>query len=128
MSHFQCYRCNSKASGGVNSKMAQRQVFESGLVGRLGVVGETNCPSCGTDLTDGATVAGHRHLSSRDVSICRGCGEIVILSKADREVTVRHASASEYLSLPEDSQTLLRVAFTLVKRARRQSRVPRHLN
>ncbi len=92
-------------------------------------MGETNCPSCGTDLADGATVAGHRRPGNRDVSICRGCGEIVILCTADREVTVRHASASEYLSLPEDSQTLLRVAFMLVKRDRRQSsRVPRHLN
>ncbi len=91
-------------------------------------MGDTNCPSCGTDLADGATVAGHRRLGKRDVSICRGCGEIVVLCKVERRVTVRHASAAEYLSLPEDSQTLLRVAFFLVKRTQRPSRMPRHLN
>ena len=91
-------------------------------------MGETNCPSCGTDLADGDTVAGRKNPGKRDVSICRGCGEIVILSKADRGVTVRHASASEYLSLPEESQTLLRVAYLLVRRSPHQPRVPRHLN
>ena len=91
-------------------------------------MGETNCPSCGFDLAEGSTVAGRKEVGQRDVSICRGCGEIVILRKTDHGVVVRHASASEYLCLPEEAQTLLRVAFVLVKRARRPSRMPRHLN
>jgi hypothetical protein len=62
------------------------------------------------------------------VSICRRCGEIVILCKGDYGVTVRPSSASEYLSLPEEAQTLLRVAFVLVNRAQRPPRLPRHLN
>ena len=91
-------------------------------------MGETNCPSCGADLADGNTVAGRKRIGKRDVSICRACGEIVILCKSESGVMVRHASASEYLSLPEESQTLLRVAFVLVKRALRPPRLPRHLN
>ena len=91
-------------------------------------MGETNCPSCGFDLADGRTIAGRRQLSQRDVSICRRCGEIVILCKTDQGIRVRHASASEYLSLREEAQTLLRVAFVLVKRSRRPARMSRHLN
>ena len=91
-------------------------------------MGETNCPSCGFDLADGRTVAGRKDVGPRDVSICRGCAEIVILRKTDRGVVVRRATASEYLALPEEAQTLLRVAFVLVKRARRPSRLPRHIH
>jgi ssDNA-binding Zn-finger/Zn-ribbon topoisomerase 1 len=91
-------------------------------------VGDTTCPSCGTELADGQTVAGRKELGRQNVSICRGCGEIVILGKTEHGLMLRPATASEYLSLPEEAQTLLRVAFVLVKRPRRSTRTSRHLN
>jgi hypothetical protein len=91
-------------------------------------VNETACPSCATELADGATIAGRRELDSHLVSICRACAEIVIVNKVRDELVLRVASAAEYLSLPEKAQTLLRVAFELVRSPRRQTRTPTQLN
>jgi hypothetical protein len=93
-------------------------------------LGETNCPYCGVELADGGTIAGRKHPGRDDISICRECAEIVILGDTGKGVSLRPATASEYLELPEEAQTLLRVAFELVKgrRRRRPTRQPRHLN
>jgi hypothetical protein len=92
------------------------------------MVGETSCPSCGTELADGRSVAGRKDLCRVNVSLCRDCGEILIFSDLSSGLTLRAATASEYLGLPDEAQVRLRVAYELVKRPRRQSRLPRHLN
>lgn len=84
-------------------------------------MGETNCPSCGLDLADGQAIAGRKDLSGLDVGICWGCAEIVVVYKRDREITIKIATASDYLSLPEDDRQILQVAFEIV-RERRQPR------
>jgi hypothetical protein len=91
-------------------------------------VNDTTCPSCGTELADGQTIAGRKDLGSRTVSICRTCAEIIIVMKIRGELILRPATASEYLSLNEEAQILLRVARELVRRPRRQARMARHLN
>ena len=91
-------------------------------------VNATTCPSCGTELAEGRTIAGRKDLASQTVSICRTCAEIVIVMKVRDELILRAATASDYLTLPERAQTLLRVAFELVRRPRRQTRMARHLN
>jgi hypothetical protein len=91
-------------------------------------VGETNCPTCGTQLCDGGKIAGRRAPEVRDVSICRGCAEILILTQSGQGLTLRATSASEYLALPEDAQSLLRVAYLLVRRQQGMLRAPRQLH
>jgi hypothetical protein len=92
-------------------------------------VSDTTCPSCGIELADGLKIAGRKDPSSKTVSICRACAEIVILLKVQGELVLRAATASEYLTLPERTQTLLGVAFELVrKKPHRQARMPGHLN
>ena len=91
-------------------------------------MGGTNCPTCGTQLSDGGKIAGHRDPGVQDVSICRGCGEILILSRSAQGLTLRATSASEYLALPEEAQSLLRVAYLLVRRQQRPFRAPRPLH
>ncbi|MGH7838578.1 MAG: hypothetical protein ACREQC_12255 [Candidatus Binataceae bacterium] len=91
-------------------------------------MGETNCPACGAELAEGRSVAGRKELGRENVSICRDCAEVLILSETKTGLALRAATASEYFGLPEEAQTLLRVAFELIKRPRRQSRLPRHLN
>lgn len=88
-------------------------------------MGDTNCPSCGLELAEGSTIAGRRELTGVDVSICWQCGEILVVLKTVHGVSLRLATAGEFLGLPEDSQTLLRVAFELVKQ---QARVEPPLN
>jgi hypothetical protein len=80
----------------------------------------TNCPTCGIQLAEGTKIAGRKHPGRHDVSICRGCAEIVMLTESDRGIVLRPTTAAEYLALPEQAQTLLRVAFALVQRNRRQ--------
>ena len=89
---------------------------------------DTACPSCGTELADGQTIAGRKDLGSKTVSICRTCAEIIIVMKIRDELVLRPASASDYLSLNEEAQIFLRVAFELVRRPRRQARLAPHLN
>jgi len=89
-------------------------------------VSDTTCPSCGTELADGRTIAGRKDLGRQTVSICRACAEIVIVLKVQDDLALRAATAADYLSLPERAQTLLRVAFELVRSPRRQARMPRH--
>lgn len=89
---------------------------------------ETTCPSCGTELADGQTVAGKRTLHSKTVSLCKACAEILVLTKVGNDLVLRTISASEYLSLNEKAQLTLRVAFELVRKQRPQPRTPRHLN
>ena len=91
-------------------------------------MGETSCPKCGAELAEGRVIAGRKELGRENVSLCRDCGEVLILSETAIGLTLRAATASEYFGLPGEAQTLLRVAFELVKRPRRQSRLPRHLN
>jgi hypothetical protein len=79
-------------------------------------VGGTNCPTCETQLSDGSTVAGRRGPAVEGVSICRACGEILVLARLGGGLTVRCTRASEYLALSEDAQSLLRVAYLLVRR------------
>jgi hypothetical protein len=43
-------------------------------------------------------------------------------------LTIRPTSASEYLALGDDAQSLLRVAFLLVRRQQRRIRAPRQLH
>lgn len=86
-------------------------------------MGETNCPSCGLNLADGDTVAGRKELSGLDVGICWGCAEIVVVYRRDRQVTLRSATAGDFLSLPENDQQLLRVAFTIVRQRQGEVRV-----
>lgn len=83
------------------------------------MLGETNCPECRADLADGDRLAGRRKPGHHDVTICRECGEIVVLTRSGAGLALRSTTASEYLSLPEEAQSLLRVAFELVhQRAR----------
>jgi hypothetical protein len=91
-------------------------------------VGGTSCPTCGTQLSDGGKVAGRRHPGVQDVSICRGCAEILVLTRSAQGLTLRPTSASEYLALPEDAQSLLRVAYLLVRRHQRVLRAPRQVH
>jgi hypothetical protein len=44
------------------------------------------------------------------------------------ELVLRLATAKDYLSLNEEAQIFLRVAYELVRRPRRQARMARHLN
>ncbi len=91
-------------------------------------MGETNCPTCGTQLSEGGKIAGRRDPGVQDVSICRGCAEILVLAQSAQGLTLRPTTASEYLALPEDAQSLLRVAYLLVRRQQRLLRVPRQLH
>jgi hypothetical protein len=91
-------------------------------------VGGTNCPTCGMQLSDGGKIAGRRDPGVHDVSICRGCAEILVLTQSSEGLTLRPTSASEYLALPKDAQSLLRVAHLLVRRQQRLLRVPRQLH
>jgi hypothetical protein len=91
-------------------------------------VGETCCPKCGAELAEGRVVAGRKELGRENVSICRDCAEVLIVSDSEAGLAMRAATVSEYFGLPEESQTLLRVAFELIKRPRRQARIARHLN
>src|SRR5579863_3293249 len=79
---------------------------------------EINCPRCGAGLAEGAKIAGRRHPGHHDVSICKACAEILVLSESERGIALRPTTASEYLSLPEEAQDLLRVAYSLVRRQR----------
>lgn len=91
--------------------------------------GETSCPSCGFELAEGSVIAGRKQLERENVSLCRNCAEILFLSETSSGLIVRAAKASEFLRLRDESQMLLRVAYELVKRPRRYSRIPsRHLN
>src|SRR5215469_1106801 len=87
-------------------------------------VGGTNCPTCGTQLSERGKIAGRRDPGVHDVSICRGCAEILVLTQSAQGLTLRPTSASEYLALPEDAQSLLRVAYLLVRRQQRMLRTP----
>ena len=91
-------------------------------------MGGTRCPTCGTQLSDGGKIAGRRDPGVQDVSICRGCAEILVLTRSAHGLTMRPTSASEYLGLPEDAQSLLRVAFLLVRRHQRLLRAPGQLH
>ena len=91
-------------------------------------MGEISCPSCGIELAEGRRVAGRRHPGHHDVSICRGCAEILVLSDSERGIALRPTTASEYLGLPEEAQNLLRVAFKLVQSQQRLTTPSRTLN
>jgi len=91
-------------------------------------VGETNCPTCGTQLSEGGKIAGRRDPGVHDVSICRGCAEILVLAQSAQGLLLRPTTASEYLGLPDEAQALLRVAYSLVRRQQRVLRVPRQLH
>jgi hypothetical protein len=91
-------------------------------------VGETNCPTCGTQLSDGGKIAGRRDPGLHDVSICRGCAEILVMAQSAQGLLLRPTTASEYLGLPDEAQALLRVAYSLVRRQQRVLRVPRQLH
>lgn len=91
-------------------------------------MGGTNCPTCGTQLFDGGKIAGRRDPGVQDVSICRGCAEILVLTQSAQGLSLRPTSATEYLALPEDAQSLLRVAYLLVRRQQRMLRAPRQLH
>jgi len=89
-------------------------------------VSETTCPSCGTELADGKTIAGRREIDSPTVSICRSCAEIILVT--GRGLVLRAISAREFLGLNDEAQTTLRVAFELVRRRRTSAPPTRHLN
>ncbi|MGH7987329.1 MAG: hypothetical protein ACREQX_13705 [Candidatus Binataceae bacterium] len=72
------------------------------------------CPSCGTQLAEAGGIAGRKRPGLNDVSICKQCGEIIVLAASDDGLALRATTASEYLSLSEDAQSLLRVAHVLV--------------
>lgn len=91
-------------------------------------MGETNCPTCGTQLANGFSIAGRKRPGHHDVSICRECGEVLVLTESAAGLALRPTTASEYLGLPEKAQELLRVAFKLVQRQQRISRPPRPIN
>jgi hypothetical protein len=91
-------------------------------------VGGTNCPTCGTQLSEGGKIAGRRDPGTQDVSICRGCAEILVVTQSAQGLTLRPTTASEYLALAEDAQSLLRVAYLLVRRQQHLLRVPRQLH
>jgi hypothetical protein len=50
------------------------------------------------------------------------------MEKIGDELFLRSATARDYLCLPDEAQTLLRVAFELVRNPRRQVRQSRDLN
>jgi hypothetical protein len=79
-------------------------------------------------LADGYKIAGRRHPERHDISICRKCAEIVVLTESEGGLALRPTTASEYLALPEEAQSLLRVAYRLVHRQKRPLRAPRQLN
>jgi hypothetical protein len=79
-------------------------------------------------LADGLKIAGRRRPGRHDISICRGCGEVLVLAESAAGLALRPTTASEYLALPEDAQGLLRVAFKLVQRQQRIVRTSRPLN
>jgi hypothetical protein len=81
-------------------------------------VGGTNCPTCGMQLANGISIAGRKRPGHHDVSICRGCGEVLVLMESATGLALRPTTASEYLGLPEEAQKLLRVAFKLVQQQR----------
>jgi hypothetical protein len=74
----------------------------------------TQCPTCKLQLAEERRIAGRRTPGANDVSICRGCGEIVALVQTADGLVVRLTTASEFLSLSDESRNLLRVAHTLV--------------
>jgi hypothetical protein len=76
----------------------------------------TQCPNCGMQLADDHRIAGRRMPGRNDVSICRGCAEIIVLAETDTGLALRPTTASEYLSLSEEARDLLRVAHTLVSK------------
>jgi ribosomal protein S27AE len=77
-------------------------------------VRSSRCPSCGAQLAAGGSIAGRKTPGPNDVSICKECGEIVVLAASEEGLALRATTASEYLSLSEDAQSLLRVAHLLV--------------
>ena len=91
-------------------------------------MGDTKCPYCGCELGDGETVAGRKNPGHNDLSICRKCGEILLLQRDANLVRLRPATAAEYLGLSEKAQTMLRVAYELVRGQKRTQRLPRRLN
>ncbi len=91
-------------------------------------MGDTRCPYCGCELSDGETVAGRRNPGHNDLSICRKCGEILLLQRDAHGVRLRPATAAEYLELSEKAQTMLRVAYELVRGRKLSQRLPRRLN
>ena len=91
-------------------------------------MGETNCPTCGMQLSEGSKIAGRRDPGVDDVSICRGCAEILVLTRSAQGLGLRPTTASEYLGLPEEARSLLKVAHLLVRRQQRLLRAPRQLH
>ena len=75
----------------------------------------TTCPICATDLADRENLAGSGAPAENLVSICRGCGEILVLAAGASGIAFRGVTASEYLSLSAEAQNLLRVAHQLVR-------------
>ncbi|MBE3602045.1 hypothetical protein IMX07_00230 [bacterium] len=75
----------------------------------------TTCPICATDLAERENLAGSGAPAENLVSICRGCGEILVLAAGASGIAFRGVSASEYLSLSAEAQNLLRVAHELVR-------------
>ncbi len=75
----------------------------------------TTCPICATDLAERENLAGSGAPAENLVSICRGCGEIVVLATGASGTAFRGVTASEYLSLSPEAQNLLRVAHQLVR-------------
>lgn len=90
--------------------------MSGGLVGPIGESASsfTRCPNCGTELAEDDYIAGRAKPAAEVVSICRGCAEIVTLTRRDSGLGLRAATASEYLSLSPEAQNLLRVAHLLV--------------
>ena len=80
---------------------------------------QTTCPSCGTELAEGGTIAGRREIDSQTVSICKSCGDIIMVTRVLDQLALRTISAREYLCLDEEAQLTLSVAFELVRRQRR---------
>lgn len=74
----------------------------------------TQCPNCRLQLAEDRRIAGRKTPGVNDVSICRGCAEIVVLARTDAGLALRPTTASEFLSLSEEARNLLRVAHTLV--------------
>ncbi|MGH7934961.1 MAG: hypothetical protein ACREQN_17610 [Candidatus Binataceae bacterium] len=87
--------------------------FDSRESGQINIR-NSNCPSCGAQLAAGRGIAGRRSPGLNDVSICKECGEIIVLAAVDGGLALRATTASEYLSLSEEAQSLLRVAHLLV--------------
>ena len=111
----------AKSSGTIDQRTGESLPgdSEASQFVRRAAAGATNCPSCGIQLADGPKIAGRKHPGRHDVSICRGCAEIVILTESERGIALRPTTAAEYLALPEKAQSLLRVAFELVQRSLR---------